>query len=84
MANINVRIEDDLKREGEEVLKSLGLNTATAINMYFRQIVYHGGIPFEVKRNSSDTITERMQGYRSGNVRLISKSIDELEAMENE
>ena len=46
---INVNVDSNLKREATVILKDLGLNMSTAINMFLSQVVKQEGIPFEVK-----------------------------------
>ena len=52
MANLttalNVNVDAKNKEEATNILKSLGLNMSTAINMFLAQIVKRDGIPFEV------------------------------------
>ena len=57
-ATVNVRIQENVKVEAEEILKKLGLTRATAIDLFYRQIIMHNGIPFplEIKK---ETITEK-------------------------
>ena len=45
---INVNVDTKIKEEATTILKSLGLNMSTAINMFLAQIVKRDGIPFEV------------------------------------
>ena len=49
-ASIYTRVEPELKKEVEQVLSSLGIPMANAINMFLHQVVLHKGIPFEVKQ----------------------------------
>ena len=49
MAVVNVRVDDKVKKEAEEVLADIGLSMSGAIQMYLKQIVIHNGIPFELK-----------------------------------
>ena len=46
---LHVRIEPELKKRVEGMLKSLGLTTADAINIFLSQVDLTGGIPFEVR-----------------------------------
>ena len=48
-ANLNIRIEPEVKAQAEEILTSLGLTTSMAVNLFFKQIIMTQGIPFEVK-----------------------------------
>lgn len=47
-AGIFVRVDPTIKKQSEEVLGKLGLSMATAIEIYLRQVVRQGKIPFEV------------------------------------
>lgn len=48
MTNLNIRIDEDLKRETEKILSALGLNMTTAINAFARAVVGEERIPFEL------------------------------------
>ena len=48
-ANLYARIEPELKSEAESILGSLGVPVSNAINMFYRQIVIHRGLPFPVR-----------------------------------
>jgi len=49
MANVNIRVDDALKHEAEKIFAALGLSLSTATNVFYRQVVRHGGIPFELR-----------------------------------
>lgn len=51
---INVNVDAKIKDEATVILKSLGLNMSTAINMFLAQIVKRDGIPFEVVNPKPD------------------------------
>ena len=48
-ANLYARIEPELKNEAETILSGLGIPVSNAINMFYRQIVIHRGLPFAVQ-----------------------------------
>ena len=48
-ANLYARIEPNVKNEAEAILSQLGIPASNAINMFYKQIILHGGLPFEVK-----------------------------------
>ena len=48
-ANLYARIEPDVKVQAEEILSALGIPASNAINMFYKQIILHRGLPFEVK-----------------------------------
>lgn len=45
---INVQVDAKDKEQATSILKNLGLNMSTAINMFIKQIIKKDGIPFEV------------------------------------
>lgn len=47
-ATLNLRVDPEVKRSAESVLGRLGLSTSTAVDMFLRQVVLTGGIPFRV------------------------------------
>lgn len=51
IVNLNVKIDDKLKKEATNVLNDLGLNMSSAINVFLTQVVKEQGIPFEISRN---------------------------------
>lgn len=48
-ANLYARIEPDVKEQAENILSALGIPASNAINMFYKQIILHRGLPFEVK-----------------------------------
>ena len=49
MANINVRIDNNVKAKAEAVFNSLGLTPTVAINLFYHQVIRTNSIPFELK-----------------------------------
>lgn len=48
-ANLYARIEPEIKEQAEMILTALGISASNAINMFYKQIILQGGLPFEVK-----------------------------------
>ncbi len=48
-ASLYARIEPDVKEQAESILSALGIPASNAINMFYKQIILHKGLPFEVK-----------------------------------
>lgn len=48
-AMIRARVEDNLKKDVENILLSLGISPSEAINIFYSQIRLRQGIPFEIK-----------------------------------
>lgn len=54
MGNVNVslRVDETLKKQAEELFSELGLSLTTAVNIFLRQSVREGRIPFIIGRNT--------------------------------
>ncbi len=57
--NICMRMDTELKKEAERVFSELGMNMTTAFNIFVRQSVRQGKIPFEISLNvpNAETIS---------------------------
>ena len=47
-ANVNIWVDDEIKDKAQQVFSALGLDMASAINVFLRQAINHNGIPFEL------------------------------------
>ena len=52
-AIIQVRVEPEVKREAEAMLKKLGLTISQYINLAIHQLILEERIPFDVKLSTS-------------------------------
>lgn len=43
------KIEPDVKEQAESILTALGIPVSNAINMFYKQIIFQRGLPFDVK-----------------------------------
>lgn len=59
-ANINVRIQENIKKQAEDILEMIGISRATAIDMFYRQIILNKGIPFPITVPKNIPILEEM------------------------
>jgi DNA-damage-inducible protein J len=48
MAQVSIRIDDNIKEQTDAILTDLGLSMSTAFNMFARQIIKQRGIPFPI------------------------------------
>lgn len=49
MANLNIRIDDTLKKQAENVCSELGISLTAATTIFLKQVVRYNGIPFELR-----------------------------------
>ena len=50
MANVNIRVDDTVKKNVETIFAQLGLSLSTATNLFYKQVIQTGNVPFELKR----------------------------------
>ncbi len=74
MAQINIRVDDELKEKADVLFNSLGMTFTTAVNIFISQAVREGGLPFAVT-----TRTGNDPSYSTGHIK---KSISQAESME--
>lgn len=46
---LHIRLEPTLRASVEDTLHTLGLSASEAVNIFFHQILLHGGLPFPVQ-----------------------------------
>ena len=46
--NMSIRIDTELKKQADAMFSDMGLNMTTAMNVFLRQVVRQGRIPFEI------------------------------------
>lgn len=71
MAQISLRIDDEVKKSAEQVCAEIGISMATAINIYLKKLGREKRIPFDV---SVDPF------YSPENMQRLRKSIEQMEA----
>ncbi|MBQ7727821.1 MAG: type II toxin-antitoxin system RelB/DinJ family antitoxin [Clostridia bacterium] len=69
VSSVSFRIDTDLKNQADTLFATLGLNMTTAFNMFLRQSVREGRIPFEATINvpNSETIAAMLEAMRLAN-----------------
>lgn len=69
VTSVSFRIDTELKNKADALFESLGLNMTTAFNMFLRQSVREGRIPFDVTINipNSDTISAMIEAIQLNN-----------------
>ena len=83
MANVNIRIDPEIKKKAESIFKSLGLTPTTAITMFYIQTIRNNGIPFVLKLETPNkktlaAIKEVEEMEKDPSRSRIFNSVDEL------
>ncbi|CDX03941.1 MAG: type II toxin-antitoxin system RelB/DinJ family antitoxin [Bacillota bacterium] len=64
--NISIRMDADLKAQADTLFNELGMNLSTAFNIFVRQSLREGRIPFEISLNqpNAETIAAMQEAER--------------------
>jgi DNA-damage-inducible protein J len=82
-ATLTVRIDAQVKREAQEVLKQLGLTTTQAISMYLNQIRVEKALPYHPHIPNAETeraILDALEGKNLHTAENIDDLFAQLEA----
>lgn len=61
---VNVRVDENVKRDIEKLYDRLGMNISTAVNMFFKQCLIEQGLPYQPKLNNKHIpLKERLKDY---------------------
>ncbi len=73
---LNIRVNKDLKKQSDEILSLLGLNTSTAVNMFLNAVVRNNGIPFSLTLNPNNETKQVFDDVMAG--KNLSKAFDNV------
>lgn len=85
MAQISLRIDDDVKRNAERTLDDIGLSMSTAINIFLKTVVRENRIPFELSadpfysKENMEEIERRVSNLRTGKTTLKEHDLIEVD-----
>jgi DNA-damage-inducible protein J len=86
--NLSIRMEKDLKEQAESLFSELGMNMTTALNIFVRQSVRQGKIPFEIalQRPNAETLAamREVEEMRKGIIPKQSMSVADFAKMMDE
>ena len=88
-ANINVRVDPEIKSDAEKLFARFGMTVTEAINIFLHKALMEGGLPFEVKQPGYNAETEaaikEARAIASGQISVkqystVRELFDELDA----
>ncbi|MCL2332446.1 MAG: type II toxin-antitoxin system RelB/DinJ family antitoxin [Actinomycetia bacterium] len=56
-SSVSFRIDTDVKKQADSLFAKLGLNMTTAFNIFLRQSIREGSLPFAVSLNTPNATT---------------------------
>ena len=71
MAQINLRVDDDVKRNAELTLNDIGLSMSAAINIFLKKVAREKRIPFEL---SADPF------YSESNIKYLEEIVNDIKS----
>lgn len=88
-ATISARIDAKDKERFDAFCANVGLTASAAINMFIKNVIHSHHLPFEVREPDPFYSAENMKFLKEGIAELnagkgVVKTMEELEAMENE
>ncbi|MDY6415851.1 MAG: type II toxin-antitoxin system RelB/DinJ family antitoxin [Succinivibrio dextrinosolvens] len=60
-SSINIRVDEELKKNANLLFSKLGLNMSTAINIFLQMAVNQNGLPFRVALNYNKETLEAFE-----------------------
>lgn len=83
--NLNIRIDRELKERAEAVFGEMGMSMTTAFNIFVRQTLRQGKIPFEIYADpfysEANMHALRNSVKQAEQGKVVVKSLDELERL---
>jgi DNA-damage-inducible protein J len=76
-ATARARMDADLKEAAESILAECGLNATQGINIFYRQIVLHNGLPFDVKIPNAES-RKAIREIETGEGLIRSGSVEDV------
>lgn len=87
-SSVNIRMDEDLKRQFDYVCEELGMNMSTAITIFAKKMIRENAIPFEVSFDpfyssaNMAAIRESIEQIKNGKV--VIKTLEELNGADND
>lgn len=85
MAQISLRVDDNLKRSAERTFDDIGLSMSTAINIFLKTVVRENRIPFELSadpfysKENMEELERRVADIQSGKSTLKEHELIEVD-----
>jgi DNA-damage-inducible protein J len=82
--NVTIRLDRDIKENAEKLFNDFGMNLSTAFNIFARQALRQGKIPFEIydpffsEKNQTE-LRRRIEEVESGKAKLTIHELIEAE-----
>ena len=72
-ATARALIDPEIKKQAEAILKKMGLSVSNSFELFYRQVIAHRGLPFDLSIPSEKTM-RAIQNSRKGKGKKFSTS----------
>lgn len=72
--SVNFRMDEQLKKNVEEICQKMGMNLSTALTIFCRKVEQERKIPFEITAEAEDPF------YSESNMRYLEKKLADIES----
>jgi len=85
MVNLQIRIDEELKNQAQQVAGSLGMDLTTAVRVFLKQMVNDQALPFRPQldpfysASNQKALTQSLASLNAGE--RIDKNLSELESL---
>ncbi|GHU68771.1 DNA-damage-inducible protein J [Clostridia bacterium] len=87
--SVTIRLDEDLKQRAERFLDDIGMNMTTAVTVFLKAALRKGRIPFQLEADpfwseENQAHLRHAAALMDSGGHAVTKTLDELEAMEND
>lgn len=83
--SVNFRVDEELKKNMEEICGKMGMSLTTAITIFFTKVTQERRIPFEITADADPFYSEsnirylekKMEDYKAGRIKLAEHDLIE-------
>ncbi|MDY2918458.1 MAG: type II toxin-antitoxin system RelB/DinJ family antitoxin [Anaerococcus sp.] len=85
MAQINLRVDDEVKKNVEGVFDEIGISLSAAINIYLKKVARERRIPFELtadpfcSEGNIKYLEQKFQAYKDNKLNSLEKELIDYE-----
>lgn len=85
MAQINLRVDDEVKKNAEGVFDEIGISLSAAINIYLKKVARERRIPFELtadpfySEGNIKYLEQKFQAYKDNKLNSLEKELIDYE-----
>ena len=82
-ANINIRVEPEVKSTVDGIFSHFGITVADAVNIFLHKVMIVGGMPFDMTlpRYNEETLSAMQEAQDIASGKIITKSYSSVKEM---